>query len=77
MALKEKYQELLTAARAAGVTNLRITEDRGMLFIEGEAPSEDIKQKLWNLYGKLSDYRPGELMLKIHVNGDGNGSEHN
>jgi len=76
MALKEKYQELLTAARAAGVTDLSIKEHRGMLFIEGTAPSEEVKQKLWDLYGQIADYRTGELMMKILVDGDGRENGH-
>ena len=70
MALKEKYQELITAARAYGVTKLRVEEHRGVLFIEGMAPSNDVKQKLWNLYGKLSNYESTDLILKLSVDGE-------
>ena len=54
MALKDKYSELVTAAHAAGVSNLQVREQDRVLYIDGVAPSEEIKQKLWDIYGKLT-----------------------
>ncbi len=67
MALKKKYQELLTAARASGVSDLQVREHSGILFIDVIAPSEDVKQKLWVLYEKIADHGPGDVMMNISV----------
>ena len=46
MALKDKYSELITAARAAKVYNLQVKEQDGVLHIEEIAPSEETKAKI-------------------------------
>ena len=77
MALTKKYQELLTAARASGVSDLKVREHGGILYIDVIAPSEDVKEKLWILYGKISDHRPDNVIMQISVepgNGISNGS---
>lgn len=73
MALKKKYQELLTAALASGVSDLKVREQSGRLHIDVIAPSEDVKEKLWTLYGKIADHhRPDDVIMNISVN-PGNG----
>lgn len=77
MALKTKYQELLTAARASGVSDLQVRELSGILYIDAIAPSEDVKEKLWVLYEKISDDGVRDVMMNISVernNGLPNGS---
>jgi len=73
MALKDKYSELVTTANANGVSNLQVREQDSVLYIDGVAPSNDVKQKLWDLYGKLDpDYRSGDVIMNISVaNGNG------
>ena len=75
MALKKKYQELLTAARASGVSDLKVWEQSGILYIDAIAPSEDVKQKLWVLYEKISDQGLDDVMMNISV--EGNDGMHN
>ena len=70
MALKKKYQELLTAARASGVSDLKVWEQSGILYIDVIAPSEDVKEKLWLLYEKISDRGLGDVMMNISVEGN-------
>ena len=73
MALKHKYQELLTAARAAGVYDLQVKEQNSMLYIEGIAPSEKIKEKLFILFERINSGQPGDVVLNIsttHGNGE-------
>ena len=77
MALKKKYQELLTAARASGVSDLTVREQSGILYIDVIAPSEGIKEKLWTLYGKIAEHHPHDIIMNISVeqdNGIHNGS---
>ena len=66
MSLKEKYQTLIDMANSAGISVLNITEGEGFIKIEGSAPSADIKQMLWDEYGRIDpDYRSGDLVLDI------------
>jgi len=68
MALQDKYRELVTAAQSAGVSNLQVREQDRVLYIDGVAPSEEIKQKLWDIYGKIDpDYRSADVVMNIKV----------
>ena len=68
MALQEKYRELVTTAQSAGVSNLQVREQGNVLYIDGVAPSEEIKQRLWDIYGKIDpDYRSADLVMNVKV----------
>ena len=68
MALQEKYRELVTTAQSTGVSNLQVREQGGVLYIDGVAPSEEIKQRLWDIYGKIDpDYRSADLIMNVKV----------
>ena len=67
MALKDKYSELITAARAAKVSALEVTEQDGVLHIEGTAPSEETKQKLQYLYERIHCDGPGDVVLNLTI----------
>lgn len=66
MALQDKYKELVDTATAAPVVNLKVREQDGVLYIDGESTGA-VKQQLWDIYGKLDpDYASGDLMLNIN-----------
>ena len=66
MALQDKYRELVTTAQSAGVSNLQVREQDNVLYIDGVAPSEEIKQRLWDIYGKIDpNYRSADLIMNI------------
>ncbi len=66
MALQDKYKELIDAANAAGVSSLQVREQNNVLYIDGTAPSGDVKDNLWSIYNKIDpDYRTGDLVLNI------------
>ena len=66
MALQEKYQSLIDLANQSGISGLDISEGEGFIKIEGSAPSAEVKQRLWDEYGRLDpDYRSGDLVLNI------------
>jgi nucleoid-associated protein YgaU len=70
MALRTKYQQLIDTATQNGVTNLQVREQGNVLYIDGNAPSEEVKKSLWDLYNKLDpDYRAGDLVLNLNVFG--------
>lgn len=67
-ALQDKYKELIDAANASGISNLQVSEQGNVLHIDGEAPTGDAKDKLWDIYNKLDpDYRSGDLIMNVNV----------
>ena len=67
-ALQEKYKELTDAATAAGISNLQVKEEGSVLHIDGEAPTGEAKDNLWNIYNKIDpDFKAGDLMMNIDV----------
>ena len=78
MAIQDKYRELVTAAQSAGVSNLQVREQDKVLYVDGVAPSEEIKQRLWDIYGKIDpDYRSADLVMNIKViQGTGSAKEY-
>ena len=66
MALQDKYKTLIDTAKSAGVSNLQVREQNGVLYIDGDAPSGRVKDQLWESYGKIDpDYRGGDLVLNV------------
>ena len=67
-ALQDKYKDLLDTANSSGVTGLQVAEADGVLHIDGTAPSADVKNKLWDIYGKIDpNYLTGDVVLNINV----------
>lgn len=68
MALQDKYKELLDAAKTSGVTNLMVREQDGVLYVDGDAPSGAVKDKLWAIYEKADpNFRGGDLILNVNA----------
>lgn len=67
-ALQDKYKELLDTAGSSGVTNLQTSETEGVLHINGTAPSADVKNKLWDIYGKIDpNFLTGDVVMNVNV----------
>lgn len=76
MALQDKYQQLISEATSAGVSNLNVKEQDGVLYVSGEAPSGDVKDQLWATYNTIDpDYRTGDLVLDITVGNAADGGK--
>ena len=68
MALQDKYKELVDYARASGLVNLQVREQDNVLYVDGEAPSGAVKDKLWDIYGKIDpDYRSADMVMNVVV----------
>lgn len=68
MAVQDKYYELVEAAKAANVSNLQVREEDNVLYLDGEAPSGDVKDRLWDIYGKIDpNFSGGDLVMNINV----------
>ena len=71
-AIQQKYQTLIQYAQTAGVQNLQVREQDNVLYIDGNVPSEAIKDQIWNVYGQIDpDYRSGDLVMNLQVDGGG------
>jgi uncharacterized protein YgiM (DUF1202 family) len=69
MALESKYNELITEAKNAGVSDLQVREQNNVLYIDGTASSGAVKDRLWDIYNKIDpDFRAGDLVLNVNVN---------
>jgi LysM repeat protein len=72
MSAQDKYQSLIDIANQNGVNNLQVAEQDGVLYITGSTPSGDVKQQMWDEYNRIDpDYRSGDLVLNIEVEGGG------
>ena len=68
MALQDKYKELTNAAASAGVGNLQVREQDGVLYIDGEAPSGAVKDQLWNIYNRIDpNFLTGDVVMNVNV----------
>jgi len=66
MATQDKYKELIDAAKSSGVNNLKVREQAGVLYIDGDAPTASVKDQLWDIYGKIDpNYTGGDLILNV------------
>lgn len=66
--LRDKYQSLIAMAEGNGVTDLNIQEQDNVLHIHGTAPSEAVKQQLWDEYSRLDpDMRSGDVVMNLEV----------
>ena len=68
MALDVKYKELIDTAKSSGVSDLQVREQNNVLYIDGNAPSGNVKDQLWAIYNKIDpDFRAGDLILNVNV----------
>ena len=68
MSLQAKYADLISTAQSNGTANLQVREQDGVLYVDGEAPSEAAKQQLWDIYGQIDpEYRSGDLVMNVGV----------
>jgi hypothetical protein len=62
----QKYQQLILKAQSAGVMHLYVRELNNILYIDGQTPSEKVKEELWSLYNKIDpEFRSGDLVLNL------------
>jgi uncharacterized protein YgiM (DUF1202 family) len=66
--LQDKYAELISAANTSGASKLAVRAQGDVLYIDGEVPTGEAKDKLWSIYDKIDpDYRSGDLVLNLNV----------
>lgn len=68
MSLQDKYKTLIDSANQSGVTNLQVREQNNILYIDGNAPSGEVKDKLWSVYNQIDpDYKSGDLVMNVNA----------
>ena len=68
MAVQQKSGELISAAKQSGIDNLQVREQNNVLYIDGIAPSGQVKDQLWEIYNRLDpDFRAGDVVLDVKV----------
>ena len=66
MAIADKYKELTDAAAAAGIGDLAVREQDGVLYVDGTAPTAEVKDQLCNIYDKIDpNFATGDLVLNV------------
>lgn len=70
-ALEDKYKALTDAATAAGITDLAVREQDGILCINGTAADGATKDHLWEVYNEIDpNFTSGDLVLNVNVSID-------
>ncbi|RQP08300.1 MAG: SH3 domain-containing protein [Chryseobacterium sp.] len=70
MSLQEKYAEVVNAAKSAGVDNLSVQEQNGILYVSGSTNSSSVKDKVWDALGRVDpNYSASDINLDIQVSG--------
>jgi nucleoid-associated protein YgaU len=65
--LKQKYQSVLTRIQQTGVRLAHLHVQDNKLFMQGDAPSEEIKNRIWDEIKRV-DPTYSDLMCDLKVN---------
>lgn len=70
MSLQSKYEKLVAAVKEKATGETKVTEQDGVLYIDGTVGSEGDKNQLWDVYNTIDpDYRTGDVRLNLTVSG--------
>ena len=68
--LQDKYASVISAAQSAGVSNLQVSEQEGILYVSGHASSTAAKDAVWNALGAIdSTYSASDINVDVQVEG--------
>ena len=66
--LQDKYKLLIDTANQSGITGLQVREQDNVLYIDGNAPSAIVKDKLWEVYNQIDpDYKSGDVVMNVNA----------
>ena len=69
-ALQDKYASVISAAQSAGVSNLQVSEQDGILYVSGSTSSSAAKDAVWNALGAIdSTYSASDINVDVQVAG--------
>lgn len=74
-ALQDKYASVISAAQSAGVSNLQVREQDGILYVSGNAGNSAAKDQVWNALGAIdSTYSASDINIDVQVAGLASGA---
>ena len=70
MVLKDKYASVVAAAQSAGINDLTVTEQDGILYVAGTTTSNAPKDAVWNALGEIDpSYSASDINIDVQVAG--------
>lgn len=70
MSLQDKYASVVSAAQSAGLSDLSVQEQDGILYITGKATNSAAKDTVWNALGAIdSSYTATDINIDVQVSG--------
>lgn len=70
MSLQDKYASVVSAAQSAGLSDLSVQEQDGVLYITGKASSSASKDTVWNALGTIDpSYTATDINIDVQVSG--------
>ena len=70
MSLQDKYSSVVSAAQTAGISDLRVQEQDGILYISGTTSSSAAKDAVWNALGAIdATYTSSDINIDVQVAG--------
>lgn len=70
MSLQEKYATVVSAAQSAGLSDLSVQEQGGVLYITGKASNSASKDTVWNALGAIDpSYTATDINIDVQVSG--------
>lgn len=70
MSLQDKYASVVSAAQTAGISDLSVQEQDGILYITGKASNSAAKDTVWNALGAIdSSYTATDINIDVQVSG--------
>ncbi len=68
--LQDKYAGVVAAAQGAGLSNLQVQEQDGILYISGNASTTAAKDVVWNALGAIDPaYSATDINIDVPVSG--------
>ena len=68
--LQDKYSSVVSAAQSAGISNLQVQEQDGILYVTGNASNTAAKDAVWNALGAIdSTYSASDINIDVQVAG--------
>ena len=68
--LQDKYSSVVSAAQSAGISNLQVQEQDGILYVSGSASNTASKDAVWNALGAIdSTYSASDINIDVQVAG--------
>jgi uncharacterized protein YgiM (DUF1202 family) len=70
MSLQDKYASVVSAAQSAGLSDLSVQEQDGVLYITGKATNSAAKDTVWNALGTIDpSYTATDVNIDVQVSG--------